>query len=347
MSGGRWFRDIYRDAVWESEDLSSDEKAVAETYARHARDAAGDKSATADISWLKYPRLMAKAGIGRRDNVKPACDSLVEKGWLVVVREVHRRSTIYRLAIPRSPDVGTSVVHAGSPDTGTSVVPEDPSRSPDTGTSVVPTPALGSPDVGTPPLTPLVKDLKAPSSSSRTPGTTEPVELALQADEEGDCFADFWKIYPKKINEKQSREAWATAVAGGATAEEIIEGAERYAKWVVAERKSAKYVSFAVNWLRDRRWTDVLERTAGAGPFINTRDQSRYTKPGGWAPYMNPTDPDAYAGYFPHSVEGEPTAEPDDGKHRTDASNPMSKANYASRAPANGSDDLAKFGGPL
>lgn len=72
----RWFRDIYRDAVWESEDLTAVEKAVAETYARHARDANDAKTPNADLAWLTYPRLMAKAGIGRRANVSAAVASL-------------------------------------------------------------------------------------------------------------------------------------------------------------------------------------------------------------------------------------------------------------------------------
>ncbi|MEV5211263.1 hypothetical protein AB0K35_27705 [Micromonospora sp. NPDC053740] len=144
---GRWFRDVYRDAVWESEDLSATEKAVAETYARHARDKDDDKSATADLAWLTYPRLMVKAGIGRRANVSAAVVSLVAQGWLTVVREASRRPTLYRLTIPaRSSDGGTS--DRGS-DVGTTVVPKIASGS---SASVA-----GSSDGGTQPLGPSVK----------------------------------------------------------------------------------------------------------------------------------------------------------------------------------------------
>lgn len=158
--GGRWIRDVYRDAVWESEDLNATEKAVAETYARHARDKDDNKSATADLAWLTYPRLMTKAGIGRRANVSAAIAALVEAGWLTVVRETSRRPTLYRLTIP-----------AGSSDGGTS------DRSSDGGTTVVPKIAsgssasvAGSSDGGTQPLGPSVK----PPSTSLSARTSVP-----------------------------------------------------------------------------------------------------------------------------------------------------------------------------
>ncbi|RKR92682.1 hypothetical protein BDK92_7160 [Micromonospora pisi] len=156
---GRWFRDIYRDAVWESEHLSADQKAVLETYARHARNAAGDKGPDADLAWLTYPRLMAKSGIRRRAKVPAIVDSLVAAGWLALVHEAPRRSTIYRLVVPvvsssvgtnddaGSSDVGTTDETAGSSNVGTTVVP-----SADHGSS---TSAAGSSNGGTQPLGPL------------------------------------------------------------------------------------------------------------------------------------------------------------------------------------------------
>lgn len=89
----RWRRDIFRDALWEhAGGLSSDARAVAEVYARHADDD-GLSSAT-------YPQLMASAGLGRRAAVSAANRELVRAGWLVVARAVSRRPTVYRLAVP-------------------------------------------------------------------------------------------------------------------------------------------------------------------------------------------------------------------------------------------------------
>lgn len=141
--GSRWFRDVYRDAVWESEGLKGLEKAVAETYARHARDERGSRSESADLSWLTYERLMEKAGIGSRATVVGLVARLVAKGWLKPVQQVSRRATVYRLMIPlgstesgtTEPEVGsaesdTTVVHlasyanSGSTESGTTVVPK-------------------------------------------------------------------------------------------------------------------------------------------------------------------------------------------------------------------------------
>jgi hypothetical protein len=166
---GRWFRDVYRDAVWESPALKAAEKAVAETYARHARDKDGNKSATADLAWLTYERLMEKAGIGRRAGVSAAVTRLVDLGWLKPVQQVSRRATVYRLTIP----VG------GSSDGGTTDAGEpDKPRSSDGGTTVVPlsesgssTFPSGSSDGGTQPLGPS-KEL-----------TTRSISLSAREDE--------------------------------------------------------------------------------------------------------------------------------------------------------------------
>lgn len=188
MTGGRWFRDVYRDAVWESEELSSDQKAIAETHARHARDAAGDKSPMADLAWVTYDRLQSKAGVAKREKIKAALEALEASGWLVVVKRVNRRPTLYRLAIPSetpetSPvEVGSSAGEpeaasgeVGSSDVGTTVVPSSDygssAGSSDVGTTVVPdldlvvpTPDYRSPDVGTQPSS------REPSSKSPSAG---------------------------------------------------------------------------------------------------------------------------------------------------------------------------------
>ncbi|MBG6133965.1 hypothetical protein [Longispora fulva] len=198
MSGARWFRDRFRDAVWECETLTADHKAVAETYARHARDGRGDKSAWADLAWLTYDRLQAGAGIRRRSNVKKILDDLEGAGWLVVVQRVHRRPTVYRLAIPQPPATTPEPVPAGGGSTasgvvgavgGTTVVP--PGR-----TTVVPAVVasrdhgshtltgrggVGSADVGTPPSEEL-PSISSPSGAIRAADLRR-VTAATGADE--------------------------------------------------------------------------------------------------------------------------------------------------------------------
>lgn len=196
MSGNRWFRDTYSDAVWECETLTAVEKAVAETYARHARDAEGSKSPGADLAWLTYPRLMAKAGIGRRANVKPAVDALVDAGWLQVEQQVSRRATLYRLTIPAgSSDGGTTGAEARGSDDGTTDPEATGSGGSTPGTTVVPldrsgssVSASGSSDGGTQPLEPLEE--QPLSLSPREAEAAPPVAAELEDRERDDSDQD-------------------------------------------------------------------------------------------------------------------------------------------------------------
>lgn len=175
-----WHIDAYRDAVWESDALKADAKAVAEIYARHARDDRGDKSTTADVAWVTYPRLMAMAGFRRRQNLGAAIGALIDGGWLTVVEQIPRRSPKYRLTIPgdRSSTIGTTEhdqAKAGGSTVGTTSVGRSSTRSSDGGTSVVPLLGAGSSDGGTQPLLPPPSTSSyAPSSASGQEGEEDP-----------------------------------------------------------------------------------------------------------------------------------------------------------------------------
>ncbi|WP_412538616.1 hypothetical protein R8Z50_22520 [Longispora sp. K20-0274] len=148
--------------MWDSADLTADHKAVAETYARHVRDVHGDKSASADLAWLTYDRLQVGAGIRRRSNVKKILDDLESGGWLVVVQRVHRRPTVYRLAIPEPATVPAGVTTVVPPMETTVVPPLVAAR--DHGSHIMAARGgTGSSDVRTPPLEEL------PSISSPSP----------------------------------------------------------------------------------------------------------------------------------------------------------------------------------
>lgn len=179
----RWFRDRYTDAIWEDETLTAVEKAVAETYARHAKDSSGQKTAGADRAWLTYERLMAMAGIRRRANVSDATKTLVKEGWLVPHVEIPRKPTVYRLAIPILPSstIGTSETSETSSDGGTRLVPKPaPTSSAESGS-----PQFTSSDGGTPPLKELPLE-RSPSSVTPRAGLEElRARLDLASDDEG------------------------------------------------------------------------------------------------------------------------------------------------------------------
>jgi hypothetical protein len=167
--------------VWEAETLTAAEKAVAETYARHVKGLnTGGVAADADLAWLTYERIMAKAGIGRRANVAAATASLVKAGWLVVHQEVNRRPTVYRLAVPLLGSSTTGTTDASS-DGGTTVVPLS-----DLGSSTLSgSTRAGSSDGGTPPLEVLPLK-RSPSSSGRVALRAQPSAPASVTDPDDD-----------------------------------------------------------------------------------------------------------------------------------------------------------------
>jgi hypothetical protein len=146
----RWYRDVYQDAIWDDTTLSTRARTVAVTYARHARDQADRRTPTADLSWVTYERLMQQTGIGTRRLISAAIRELLAAGWLVVVRAVSRRPTVYRLVVAgsshgSSTTPGTTATAAGTPSVvaGTTSAGVDPTQEPPTtrpGTTVVPTP---------------------------------------------------------------------------------------------------------------------------------------------------------------------------------------------------------------
>lgn len=91
MSAGRWHRDVWSDAVWDSSLLPL-QKLIALAYADHARDG--------DVAWVTYDRLRKRTGLSR-DAVARHLRALVDAGWLVLVSAASQhRSARYRLGIP-------------------------------------------------------------------------------------------------------------------------------------------------------------------------------------------------------------------------------------------------------
>lgn len=73
-----------------------------------------------------------------------------------------------------------------------------------------------------------------------------------------ESFRSFWKQYPRKVNEKKARAAYARAIRSGAAPDMIMQAAMRY----VAERsgQSERYTAHAATWLDNRRWEDEAPR---------------------------------------------------------------------------------------
>jgi hypothetical protein len=87
-----------------------------------------------------------------------------------------------------------------------------------------------------------------------------------------DRFEEFWKAYPIKADKPNARKAWLTALEK-ATADEIIEGLERYKAWRDAKGDRAPSIKYAQGWLNGERWNDELDGDQSGGS-----DGSQMTK---------------------------------------------------------------------
>lgn len=90
-----WPRDGYVAAVWESKQLTTQERIVAMAYADHAKDG--------DVAWVHWPRLSERTGIRAKSTLWKVTKALVAAGWLVQVEKARQhRSPRYRLVVPEA-----------------------------------------------------------------------------------------------------------------------------------------------------------------------------------------------------------------------------------------------------
>lgn len=77
-----------------------------------------------------------------------------------------------------------------------------------------------------------------------------------------DDFEEFWRTYPRHEDKKKAFSVWQKALKGGATADEIIAGAARYAKYRAGEPE--QYTKHPATWLNGDCWENEYS-TAGIG----------------------------------------------------------------------------------
>lgn len=73
-------------------------------------------------------------------------------------------------------------------------------------------------------------------------------------------FAEFWKVYPRKIAKKGAEAAYQKARKSGVDAERILAGAKRY----VASRPNPQFIPHPTSWLNQGRYDDEGDAVLGA-----------------------------------------------------------------------------------
>jgi hypothetical protein len=81
-----------------------------------------------------------------------------------------------------------------------------------------------------------------------------------------DAFERFWDAYPRKMAREKARQEFMRLVRNGlATADELIDGAGRYAAWRrQADGGDPCFTKFAWRWLNEESWRDTYDEAPAA-----------------------------------------------------------------------------------
>lgn len=70
-------------------------------------------------------------------------------------------------------------------------------------------------------------------------------------------FEDFWREWPRKVDQGKARAAWAALSPTAELAAEIVGSVKRWAKTEEWGREAGRFIPKPGNWLRNRRWQDL------------------------------------------------------------------------------------------
>jgi hypothetical protein len=110
-------------------------------------------------------------------------------------------------------------------------------------------------------------------------------DVAPKPEPAPDRFAEFYAVYPRRVDRRKAEQAWKAALKRGATPDRLIEAAERYAQ--TKQGSDPKYVKYPASWLN-------------AGAYDDEPDQAPPLQlvSGGYQPFRNPTDDSIYDAPF-------------------------------------------------
>lgn len=97
-------------------------------------------------------------------------------------------------------------------------------------------------------------------SVSLSPQVQKPTEKSLLAN-----FGLFWEVFPRRVAKGGALKAFRAALKRGATVEEILVGAKRYAEQRKGEDK--QFTCMPATWLNQDRWLDEPTASVEGNPF--------------------------------------------------------------------------------
>jgi AcrR family transcriptional regulator len=143
-----------------------------------------------------------------------------------------------------------------------------------------------------------------PEESSKATGngrTEQPPPIGLtgltkqtKAAAQPDGFAEFWKIYPRRVGKAAAQRKWDTAIKNRVDPLKILAGAQRYADAMTGG--DPRFIAHPATWLHQGRWDDDAAAIRPPDP-----DGGDGVAHGPWQPMVSP--PAAASGGQPWSPQ--------------------------------------------
>ena len=205
---------------------------------------------TGRVAWASVATLGRDLGI-RSDSTMREALKVLEREGVVIATHRQGETTEYRLSDPAEKSGGPPPENAAGSDRVTPPrnaaggAPENAAATPPEGPAPTP-PGNAAGIYGN--RKPENESRKSKAGGERRAQPSRMRSGAMMR------FDEFWAVFPKRHARPDAEAAWQAAISAGASADEIIAGAMRYA----ADRtgQEDRFTARPGNWLRNERWRD-------------------------------------------------------------------------------------------
>jgi biotin operon repressor len=205
-------------------------------------------NSTSGDAWPSQARLAADLGLGRR-TIQYALDALVAAGYLAVeVSKGRGHTNHYR------PIFETEKAHAGAHIDGLKCAP-DCVITPSKMRNLTQENAQSDDNKM---RTAIRTELSLRRTLSKIKNLPAIERKNLPAITDKSDFAEWYQQYPKRVGQLKAEAEYAKAIKKGATHEELLAGAIRYAGEKIGQ--DPKFTKYPAKWLSDGCWMDEPQR---------------------------------------------------------------------------------------
>jgi hypothetical protein len=236
-----WVRDLCADA-----ELSAATRLVGVRLAHFLDPKTGLCNSPGNDGFRQFVGLKRRAVIN-------AIAALKAAGWIEGERSRGWHANSFRLVVKST----TETVHGGAPFDGPETVHGGAPMHDRIDATCNAQTVHGHDTNGAPPCT-QVEETSKKESKNRSNGSTKSDRFVAKKATEREIakgFEDWWRAYPRKVEPKGARLAYARVVKKGeATLAELLAGAMAYAAECVG--KEARFVKHPTTWLNNGCWAD-------------------------------------------------------------------------------------------